>query len=57
MHFEILCNKMVFSQKNIPRKKKKKTQVKGYWECLLKTKGMTQNYVHSPVNILSKKRQ
>lgn len=23
MHFEILCNKMVFSQKNIPRKKKK----------------------------------
>lgn len=43
MHFEILCNKMVFSQKNIPRKKKK-TQVKGYWECLLKTKGMTQNY-------------
>lgn len=44
MHFEILCNKMVFSQKNIPRKKKKKKQVKGDWECLLKTKGMTLNY-------------
>lgn len=44
MHFEILCNKMVFSQKKKNPTKKKKTQVKGYREYLLKTKGMTQNY-------------
>ena len=57
MHFEILCNKMVFSQKNIPRKKKKKTG-----ERLLRVLVENQGYdtklynVHSPVNILSKKK-
>ena len=58
MHFEILCNKMVFSQKNIPRKKKKKTG-----ERLLRVLVENQGYdtklynVHSPVNILSKKKK
>lgn len=57
MHFEILCNKMVFSQKNIPRKKKKNTG-----ERLLGVLVENQGYdtklynVHSPVNILSKKK-
>ena len=59
MHFEILCNKMVFSQKNIPRKKKKK---KNTGERLLGVLVENQGYdtklynVHSPVNILSKKK-
>ena len=54
MHFEILCNKMVFSQKkHSPQKKKKKTG-----ERLLRVLVENQGYdtklynVHSPVNIL-----
>ena len=58
MHFEILCNKMVFSQKNIPRKKKKKKTGERLLGVLVENQGYdTKLYnVHSPVNILSKKK-
>ena len=58
MHFEILCNKMVFSQKNIPRKKKKKKTGERWLGVLVENQGYdTKLYnVHSPVNILSKKK-
>ena len=56
MHFEILCNKMVFSQKNIPRQKKNPGE--RLLGVLVENQGYdTKLYnVHSPVNILSKKK-
>ena len=57
MHFEILCNKMVFSQKKKTPQKKKNTgeRLQG---VLVENQGYdTKLYnVHSPVNILSKKK-
>lgn len=56
MHFEILCNKMVFFQKNIPRQKKNPGE--RLLGVLVENQGYdTKLYnVHSPVNILSKKK-
>ena len=49
---------MVFSQKNIPRKKKKKKTGERLLRVLVENQGYdTKLYnVHSPVNILSKKK-